>query len=99
MYKTASKQVRSLIDRRRRQLHVHSVIYYHLGTSIVSDAVFDRWSTELVDLQREYPGVGTYRTDLFVDWSGDTGMHLHVDDRTASLAKWLIKRSEHEIIC
>lgn len=67
-----------LIDRRRRQIHVHSVMYYQWDTTLVADHVFDAWSNELVDLHRNHPdliGVG-YRPDLFADWTGDTGMHL-----------------------
>ncbi|WP_375790254.1 DNA ligase LigA-related protein [Paenibacillus agricola] len=35
-----------LIARRRRQIFVHSAIYYRLGTSVIDDATFDRWGRE-----------------------------------------------------
>lgn len=41
--------IRERIDRLRRNLHVHSVIYYHLDATIVDDAVFDKWAVELVE--------------------------------------------------
>ncbi|MGL4253975.1 MAG: DNA ligase LigA-related protein [Fusobacteriaceae bacterium] len=47
--------IRELIRRRRRQIAIHSIIYYRYDVSIVSDALFDSWCNELIRLQREYP--------------------------------------------
>jgi NAD-dependent DNA ligase len=44
-----------LIAQRRRQIAVHSFIYYRLGTSIIDDAKYDRWARELHRLQTEHP--------------------------------------------
>lgn len=87
---------RELIDRRRRQLHVHSVIYYHLNTSIIDDAVFDKWANELVALQKNHPDLAKtgYMASVFADWTGDTGMHLPVHDATLALAEWLVSYAQ-----
>lgn len=45
----------SLIERRRRQLLVHSYLYYELNDSIISDDAWSKWALELEELQREYP--------------------------------------------
>ena len=45
----------SLIERRRRQLLVHSYIYYELNDSIISDDTWSKWAVELEELQRKYP--------------------------------------------
>lgn len=83
---------RELIDRRRRQLHVHSIIYYHLNTSIVPDAVFDKWANELVALHKNHPNLVNqgYMYSVFSDWTGDTGMHLPAKDDVLWLAEWLV---------
>lgn len=43
------------IKQRRRQLIVHSFIYYRLSDNIVSDHKYDEWARELIDLQQKYP--------------------------------------------
>lgn len=84
------------INRLRRNLHVHSVVYYHLDTTIVTDALFDKWAVELVELQSQYPELikQGYLWEYFEDWTGDTGMHLPVDDRILSLAEWLVSEDD-----
>lgn len=81
-----------LINRRRRQIHVHSALYYHLGETLVDDTTFDKWSNELVRLQSDFPestDLG-YMPEVFADWTGDTGMHLPHDERVLSLGKKLL---------
>ena len=82
----------NLINRRRRQLHVHSIIYYHLNTSIVEDAVFDKWANELVALHKNHPNLVNkgYMPSTFADWTGDTGMHLPAKNDVLALAEWLV---------
>lgn len=85
-----------LINRRRRQLHVHSVIYYHLNTNIIPDATFDKWAVELASLQRDFPDSKHkgYMPGVFASWTGDTGMHLPVTDRALGLAQSLLRTAE-----
>lgn len=67
-----------LIKRRRRQIMVHSFIYYRIGTSLISDKTFDNWAYELKDLQLKYPNESK-NTELyneFKDWDGTTGYYL-----------------------
>lgn len=70
------------INQRRRQMHLHSTIYYHMHTTSVDDATFDKWAVELAELQEKYPEskVQGYMPSVFADWTGDTGMHLPVTD-------------------
>lgn len=91
--KTSSQA--ELIDRRRRQLHVHSIIYYFLNTSIVPDATFDKWAKELVQLHEDNPKLVTqgYMWQDFATWTGDTGMHLPVNPRIVSLAESLVQQA------
>jgi hypothetical protein len=86
-------QVVELIQRRRRQITVHSYLYYALDENLVSDDTWQRWANELVQLQTIYPlPVGVYDTD-FEDWTGDTGMHLSRDEWTVNKALQLLLRT------
>lgn len=81
-----------LINQRRRQLHVHSLIYYHFNTSIITDAVFDQYAKELVVLYIQYPELVDegYLHSVFKGWTGDTGMHLPLKEDAWQTAEWLI---------
>jgi NAD-dependent DNA ligase len=84
------------IERLRRKIHVHSVLYYHLDSAYVSDSDFDNWSRELVEQNKLHPELLEQgdKWELFADWTGDTGMHLPADDRTVSLAHSLLRIRE-----
>lgn len=75
---SADSKIAELINRRRRQIIVHSTIYYRCATSLISDATFDAWSRELVELQRQHPGIAGQCdwAELFSDYDGSTGFHL-----------------------
>lgn len=45
--------IRELILRRRRQLLVHSVIYYRFNENLISDQTWSTWAVELEKLQKE----------------------------------------------
>jgi len=72
------KKIKELIRRRRRQILVHSCIYYRCGTSIVEDSTFDEWAYELVELQKNNPEISksTLLYDEFKDFDGSTGFDL-----------------------
>lgn len=72
------KDIKSLILRRRRQLVVHSYGYYRLNENIIPDHLFDLWSKELVELQRDYPKEAA-EVDMakdFETFDGSTGYDL-----------------------
>jgi NAD-dependent DNA ligase len=84
-------QIVELIQRRRRQLVVHSYVYYVLSENIVSDDTWQRWANELVQLQAVYPlPTGVY-DDEFEDWTGATGMHLPHDEFAINKARHLLQ--------
>ena len=64
-----------LIRRRWLQIWVHSFIYYCMGTSIISDTMWDKWAKELVDLKAKYPNEAKAikHYDIFADFDGSTG--------------------------
>ncbi len=91
------EQVKELITRRRRQVLVHSHIYYRLNDSIISDSLFDKWAKELAELQETHPEISKtckYAKE-FEDFDGSTGFHLKTD-KMHELALSLIKYHEEE---
>lgn len=70
--------VLALINRRQRQILVHSHIYYELDQSTISDFQFDAWCQELVRLQTDHPDlarVSAYAA-YFAGFDGSTGYDL-----------------------
>lgn len=53
---TCDNDIISLIRRRRRQILVHSCLYYRLNENIVPDYMYDEWARQLANLQAQYPG-------------------------------------------
>ena len=52
-----SEEIAELITRRRRQLLVHSIIYYHMNDNLITDDQWAKWAIELEELQRDYPEI------------------------------------------
>lgn len=95
MDKAERKTVEELIHRRRRQILVHSIIYYKYGESIVEDAVFDAWAKELTKLQSDNLQLSEsipYMRYQFADFTGETGYHLPLMDvRANAVAEQLLE--------
>lgn len=74
--------IADLIQRRRYQLLVHSCIYYHLHTSIISDYTWDSWARELVELQKDHPDISRQVVlyEYFEDFDGSTGFDLPIEE-------------------
>ena len=76
------------IRQRRRQMLVHSFLYYELDSNIISDYAWSKWGVELAELQKKYPkeSAEVEYADLFKDWDGSSGAHLVYDDKIKSIA-------------
>lgn len=88
-----TEEIAELINRRRRQVLVHSVIYYTLDDNIVSDSQWSLWAKELADLQNKYPDVAKtcWMADEFDGFEGSSGYDLPLDDPWAiSKARYLL---------
>lgn len=92
----AANPIQELIHRRRRQVLVHSILYYTFDTNIISDALFDEWASELAHLQRDNPvdsEAVEYMREEFRDYTGETGYHLPLKDKAAQrVARQLRKK-------
>lgn len=92
-------EIAELINRRRRQILVHSVIYYRLNDNLIPDSTWSRWAVELDKLQKTYPDIAVKvpYAKAFADFDPSTGYNLPLDDFWAiSIAKHLIDyRNKH----
>ncbi|AYP68766.1 NAD-dependent DNA ligase [Bacillus phage vB_BpsS-36] len=78
--------IKELINRRRRQIVLHSYLYYQLNTNIISDHTYDAWCKELAELQQKHPeesGAVEYLCKEFKDFDGSTGFHLGDADHSS----------------
>lgn len=84
------------IRQRRRQMLVHSYIYYELNDSIISDATWSKWAKELAQLQKDYPEESkrVEEYEQFKDWDGSSGAFLNFGENIKTVAKILLSLSE-----
>lgn len=94
------EQIKALILRRRRQMCVHSCIYYRMGTSLISDGQFDTWGHELMRLQNDYPDLAksTPLAEDFKDWDASTGFNLPRGGWVEQAALSLVNHAKKERI-
>lgn len=90
------EDIANLIKRRRFQILVHSYIYYRLNDNIISNAVFDRWAEELIELQKKHPDLSKNIElyDIFADFtdiSDAARLPLDNDSRLDSRARQLLR--------
>lgn len=82
--------VLELISRRRRQILVHSVIYYMYNESLISDSKWADWASELYQLQIDHP----YEAEVcplykaFKDFDPSTGYNLPLE------TPWAVHKAE-----
>ncbi len=84
--------IKEKILQRRRQMLVHSYIYYELNQNIVSDHQWAKWAKELEQLQKDYPKESSevmYYED-FKNWDGSSGAFLNFGEDIKTVAKILL---------
>lgn len=93
--------IQEKIQQRRLQILVHSCIYYEYDTNIVTDAKWNEWAKELVELQKRYPKESKlviYAKD-FQDFDGSTGFNLPIhDDNIQRVANILLNNRTSKTI-
>lgn len=87
----------SLINRRQRQILVHSFLYYQLNDNLISDHTFDKWSKELAELMKtEEAKQSVYYKD-FKDFTGASGFDLpYTNPEIQNVGLHLIKQSRKQ---
>lgn len=89
---TRTHTAREKIKQLRILMLSHSYLYYKLDNPTVSDHKWQEWADNLVTLHDKYgTSIGFY-DDVFLDWRGDTGCHLPVDDDVVRWAYWAQQR-------
>ena len=86
--------IKEKIRQRRRQMLVHSYIYYELNENIVSDHTWAKWAKELQELQEKYPkeSAEVEEYDQFKNWDGSSGAFLKFGENIKTVAKILLEQ-------
>ncbi|UJQ86832.1 DNA ligase [Arthrobacter phage Reedo] len=82
-----NETIAARIERRRRQILVHSILYYKLDRPLIEDHTYDAWAQELIRLQTEHPEISegvAYHRDAFRNFTSSTGYDLPLDDDRAN---------------
>lgn len=90
------RKVLELINRRQRQILVHSNLYYRQNVNLITDAQYDRWSHQLYDLIQTHPKEFRKSAwyEAFRTFDGNTGMGLpYTDSWVEGTANHLLKIS------
>jgi len=101
MRKHTDEELKELIKRRRNQILLHSYIYYRLFDKVISNAVYNKWAQELIDLQNDYPELSETvdHYEKFKDFKTLNGSSLPLDNnpRLEIRARQLIKARDIEL--
>lgn len=94
MENLSEKEIAKLIERRRRQILVNSVVYYRFGDNLVTDEQWTRWAVELEGLQQQHPDIAdrVWYAEAFKDFDHSTGQNLPLDDPWAVNKAWQLLR-------
>ena len=95
-------KVVELINRRRRQILVHSCIYYRFNDNLIDDFTYDIWAKELVQLQEDYPNESKEAalSEEFKDFTGTcfSGYNLPISrPNVESKAKQLLEYNKNKL--
>jgi NAD-dependent DNA ligase adenylation domain len=66
------------VNRRQRQILVHSFLYYQLDTSIIADHIYDLWCKQLAVFMKENPEIAkqSFYYEAFKEFDGSSGYDL-----------------------
>ena len=98
--KFEAELIKQKIKQRRKQMLIHSCIYYELNDNIVSDHKWQEWAEELAKLQNDHPDCCKihYYDEHFVGWDGTTGAMLpYRNQEIFSNARWLLNFHKEKV--
>lgn len=78
---TEAEWAKERIEYLRKKLLVHSIIYYRLNESIITDNKWAEWAVELERLTRDYPHIAqnAFLAKEFKDFDHSTGYNLPLE--------------------
>lgn len=87
---TDEERISEKILRRRRQVLVHSVIYYNFNDNIIDDKTWSEWAIELEKLQKNYPEIASKLpwAEDFKDFDHSSGYNLPLED------PWAVRKAQ-----
>lgn len=88
--KKLAPRIVEAIARRRRQMLVHSHLYYRMDESVIDDATWTKWAQQLAGLQRKFGWRIGFYDEMFQDWNGSSGHHLPYDREVSLVAQRLL---------
>lgn len=79
-------EIRDLITKRRRQILIHSIIYYTMDDNLISDHTWAEWAKELCELQEQFPEIADecVYAEPFSEFDPSTGYNLPLNDQWAN---------------
>lgn len=86
--------IRTRISYLRKKLLVHSIIYYRLNESLISDAQWSKWAVQLEELAAQHPDLASEAmlSEEFKDFDHSTGYNLPLETPWAvDMALCLVK--------
>jgi hypothetical protein len=94
------QSIKEKIKQRRRQMLVHSYLYYELDENIVADSKWSKWAFELAELQKHYPKESNEveYAELFRDWNGSSGADLKYDESIIECANRILALSKKKLV-
>ena len=95
-----NQTIKEKIKQRRRQMLVHSYLYYELDENIVADSKWSKWAFELAELQKQYPEESNEveYAELFRDWNGSSGADLKYDEKIIECANRILALSKKKLV-
>lgn len=97
---TYTNSTAALIQRRRYQILVHSLLYYELDISLISDDEWVKRAQELVKLQKAHPDISAQVifSEEFKNFDGSTGYHLpYKDEQIVQIAYRLLRSRGYKL--
>lgn len=90
-------RIKELITRRRKQVLVHSIIYYQYDENIITDDQWSKWALELEQLQTAHPDIAEEcpYSDAFRNFDHSTGSNLPLDDEYANQIALILIDDHH----
>lgn len=74
----------------RRMMLVHSLLYYQLDESLITDHQWQALADELTQLQSRFGWRHHFYDEYFQEWNGSTGFHLPRDPDVERVALRLV---------
>lgn len=94
---TYDDPIAAKIQQRRYQILVHSLLYYELDITLVSDVKWAEWAQELVKLQTAHKDIASrvIFAEAFKSFDGSTGYNLpYNDEQVVNIAYRIIQREK-----